>query len=141
MKAAELIAMNLDKSQIAQTDSDIYSATSYFMKNKDWYYKTELGGKATFKLTKLGMSIPEAVKSYMEYYDIPKEYLFNYAKDYSVDTESRKSITESIKKKMKSSGATDNEINEAVNELLNIDKLVSNEDKQAIDKIIANEDK
>lgn len=49
----------------------------YFMKNKTWYYKTELGGKVTFKLTELGISIPKVMKSYMEYYEFRRNIYLN----------------------------------------------------------------
>lgn len=94
------------------------------MKNKTWYYKTELGGKVTFKLTELGISIPEVMKSYMEYYGILQEYLFKYSTDYSSESEFKKYSAEKIKVKMKSAGATDSEIKEAVDEFLNSDSLI-----------------
>lgn len=94
------------------------------MKSKTWYYKTELGGKVTFKLTELGISIPKVMKSYMEYYGIPQEYLFKYSTDCNSESEFKTYPVEKIKAKMKSAGATDSEIEEAVDEFLNFDSLI-----------------
>ncbi len=74
----------------------------YFMKNKDWYNKNKLEGKTNFDLTKLGWAVPEVVKSYMEYYGIPREYIFKYATDYSLETEFRMQTADSIAKKNES---------------------------------------
>ena len=112
----------------------------YFMKNKDWYNKNKLEGKTNFDLTKLGWAVPEVVKSYMEYYGIPREYIFKYATDYSLETEFRMQTADSIAKKMKARGSTDPKIDAAVCEFLNIDKFIAKEDKEAIDKIIAQKD-
>lgn len=38
----------------------------YFLTNEDWYYHDEKEWK--YKLTELGKSIPEVVKSYNEFY-------------------------------------------------------------------------
>ena len=65
----------------------MFKRRPYFLKNKEWYYKTKLGNTESFKLTKLGMSIPKVLKSYLEYYHIKQEGIFDYATDFDVKTE------------------------------------------------------
>lgn len=93
------------------------------MKNKEWYYKTKLGNTESFKLTKLGMSIPKVLKSYLEYYHIKQEDIFDYATDFDVKTEFDMWAEDGISKRMKASGADDSEIKEAVDLFLNIDEI------------------
>ena len=101
-----------------------------FMKDKAWYYKTKLCGKDTFQLTELGKSIPEVLKSYMEYYHIKKEALFEYASDYNLDTEFQLWGKEKISTKLKNKGATDSEVEEAVDLFLNIDEIIKKEEDE-----------
>ena len=101
-----------------------------FMKDKAWYYKTELCGKDTYNLTELGKSIPEVLKSYMEYYDIKQEALFDYASDYNLDTEFQLWATDKISAKLKKEGASESEIKEAVDLFVNIDDIIKNEDDE-----------
>ncbi|MDE7159050.1 MAG: hypothetical protein K2N74_05690 [Clostridiales bacterium] len=100
------------------------------MKNKEWYYKTKLGGKDTFQLTEKGKSIPEVLKSYLEYYNIKQEDLFQYASDYNLDTEFQLWAKERISTKLKNKGATESEIQEAVDLFLNIDDMIKKEDDE-----------
>lgn len=44
----------------------LMTGTPYFMTNEAWYYHDDKEWK--YKLTELGKSIPEVVKSYEEYY-------------------------------------------------------------------------
>ena len=106
----------------------MFKKRPFFMKNKAWYYKTKLGGKDTFQLTELGKSIPEVLKSYMEYYDIKQAALFEYASDYNLDTEFKLWGKEKISAKLKKKGATESEIKEAVDLFLNIDEIIAKED-------------
>ena len=101
-----------------------------FMKDKAWYYKTKLGGKDTYNLTEIGKSIPEVLKSYMEYYHIKQEALFDYASDYNLDTEFKLWATDKISAKLKEKGATDSEIKEAVDLFVNIDDIANKEDEE-----------
>ncbi len=70
----------------------------YFMKNKDWFYKTKLADTDTFNLTEIGKSIPEVFKSYKEYYNIKDEDLYEYGSD--LESEFKIWSTKTIRKKM-----------------------------------------
>lgn len=108
----------------------MFKKRPFFMKNKAWYYKTKLGGKDTFQLTDLGKSIPEVLKSYMEYYGIKQEALFEYASDYNLDTEFKLWATDKISTKLKKKGATYEEVKEAVDLFVNIDEIVAKDDDE-----------
>ena len=104
----------------------MFGKRPYFLKNKDWYHKTKLGDTDTFKLTRLGMSIPKVLKSYLDYYRIKQEDVFDYATDFDVKTEFDMWAKDGISKRMKASGAADSEINEAVDLYTNIEDIVKN---------------
>ena len=93
------------------------------MKNKKLYCKTELAGNETFKLTKEGMSIPKVFESYLKYFNIKKENVFEYSGDCDIDTEFNVWASKTISEKMKEKGATDVEIKETTELFLNIDEM------------------
>ncbi len=55
----------------------IFKKKPYFLKNKDWYFiEKDVLGYDTYSITKLGKSIPEVYKSYLEFYNIKSEDIF-----------------------------------------------------------------
>lgn len=99
----------------------------YFLENKDWFFITKRNDFYTFELTELGQKNPKVMENYMDFYNIKKENIFNYAADCNLNTEFKHWSKESITKSMKKDGATDKEIKEAIDLWLNIDEIMAKE--------------
>lgn len=101
----------------------------YFLKKKEWYVKTELAGRETYRLTEEGWRDQKAVQSYLEYYGIKREDIFQYTSDYDRERNFKNWGAAKIREKMKEKGAENAEIEEAVNLFVNIEKYMDGDDE------------
>lgn len=100
----------------------------YFLKKKEWYVKTELAGTETYKLTEEGWRDQKAVQSYLDYYHIKREDIFEYTSDYDTEKNFQNWGAAKISEKLKQKGASRAEIEETVDLFVNIEKYTDGEE-------------
>lgn len=115
----------------------IFKKNPYFLKNKDWYFiEKDVLGYDTYSITKLGKSIPEVYKSYLEFYNIKSEDIFlNGGTD--VNSEFELKITNKIRNDLKAKGFSEREIEKYIYEFLHIEEIMSTKEKREAEQLFS----